>query len=72
MTSSLRVGFCVLDFPQSPQIFCFHKRNLHKNSHLALGKIGFFHCSKIEVLKISQLYTLVIFVSVSLVRENLR
>ena len=71
MTSSLRVGFCVLDFPQSPKIFS-RERNLHKNSHLALGKIGFFHCSKIEVLKISQLYTFVIFVSVSLVRENLR
>ena len=41
MTSSLRVGFCVLDFPQSPKIFS-HERNLHKNSHLALVKIVFF------------------------------
>ena len=33
---------------------------------------GLFHFSKIEVLKIAKLLALVVFVSVSLVRENLR
>jgi hypothetical protein len=37
-----------------------------------LGKIGGLYHSRIEVLGIAQLLTFVIFLSVSLMRENLR